>query len=70
MKLLQNGKTGTNGLDYFDICTDNFKTQFGYIQKQVDNWKLYININGVKHYFTGKIQDCLTKAEELSKRTF
>ena len=70
MKLLQNGKTGTNGLDYFDICTDNFKTQFGYIQKQVDDWKLYINVNGEKHYFRGKIQDCLSKAEELSNRLF
>jgi hypothetical protein len=70
MKLKQEGKSGRNGQDYFDICTNDFKTQFGYIQKQADSWKLYINVYGEKHYFNGPLSRCIEEAERLSSKQF
>lgn len=70
MKLKQTGKTGTNGLEYFDICTDDYKRQFGYIAKKEEQWKLYINVLGEKKYYYGKFHECIEKAEEFSGKTF
>ncbi|WP_025146058.1 hypothetical protein [Pedobacter jeongneungensis] len=70
MKLKQEGKTGTNGLDYFDICTDDFKEQFGYIAKKNRLWKLYIRLNGEKFYYSGSFIGCIKKAGELAGAEF
>ena len=70
MKLRQEGKTGKNGSDYFDLCSDDFKSQFGYIKKKSDEWKLYINIAGKKNYYFGSFTECLEKAEQLKGLKF
>lgn len=70
MKLKQEGKTGVNGLNYFDLCSDDFKSQFGYIAKKDSEWKLYISIAGEKNYFFGSFIECLQRAEELKKAKF
>jgi hypothetical protein len=70
MKLLQKGETGTNGPEYFDICNNDYKRQFGYIAYKGDQWKLYINIKGEKLYYYGKFHECIEKAEEYSGSTF
>jgi hypothetical protein len=65
MKLKKGGKSGTNGLDYFDICTNDFKRQFGYISKKNIEWKMYLMVSTEKKYFTGSFVYCVKKAEEL-----
>ncbi len=70
MKLKQQGKTNVNGLNYFDLCSDNYKYQFGYIKKEYYSWKLYININGQKNYYYGSLAQCIKRAEELRNEEF
>lgn len=70
MKLKQQGKAGTNGLDYFDICTNSFNKQFGYIARIDMGWKLYVMVNSEKRYFNGSFVDCIKKAEELTGDVF
>lgn len=70
MRLKQEGKAGTNGLDYFDICGDDLKSQFGYIAKKADHWKMYLMLNSEKIYFKGTLAECIDKVEELTDRKF
>jgi hypothetical protein len=70
MKLKQKGIHESNGLEYFDISTNDYKKQSGYIEKKGDEWKLYINVQGQKFYYYGKFHECIQKAEEYSGSVF